>query len=257
MAVQDETQSSAVEMRDTRDSDPVNGEDLKSHVPKHTSMVSQVLNPPYTKLANPGPLGLIGFALTTFVLGLYQCGAGLPNSNPEGAVGPDQAVFGLAIFMGGFAQFVAGIMEFRVGNTFGTTVHCSYGAFWLSFAMFLIPSLNIKGAYAGDARAFSFAIGIYLILWCFLTLLFLIAALRTNWTIIAVFFFLVLAFLFLSIAQFIATEHPQASINVNKAGGAFTIICAFIAFYAGGSGLMIEETTFVRFPLGKIPRGEA
>lgn len=159
--------------------------------------------------------------------------------------------------MGGFAQFVAGIMEFRVGNTFGTTVHCCYGAFWLSFAMFLIPSLNIKGAYAGDARAFSFALGIYLILWCFLTLLFLVAALRTNWTIISVFFFLFLAFLFLSIAQFIATEHPQASINVNKAGGAFTIICAFIAFYAGGSGLMTEETTFVRFPLGKIPRGEA
>ena len=155
--------------------------------------------------------------------------------------------------MGGFAQFVAGIMEFRVGNTFGTTVHCCYGAFWLSFAMFLIPSLDIKGAYAGDARAFSFALGIYLILWCFLTLLFLVAALRTNWTIIGVFFFLVLAFLFLSIAQFISTEHPATSVNVNKAGGAFAIICAFMAFYAGGSGLMVEETTFVRFPLGIIP----
>jgi len=257
MAAQDETQSSATGMQDVHNGHQLNGEDLKAHVPKHTGLVSQVPLPPYTKLANPGPLGLIGFALTTFVLGLYQCGVGLPNSNPEGTVGPDQVVFGLAIFMGGFAQFVAGIMEFRVGNTFGTTVHCCYGAFWLSFAMFLIPSLNIKGAYAGDARAFSFALGIYLILWCFLTLLFLVAALRTNWTIIGVFFFLFLAFLFLSIAQFIATEYPQASINVNKAGGAFTIVCALIAFYAGGSGLMIEETTFVRFPLGKIPHDGA
>jgi uncharacterized protein len=183
----------------------------------------------------------------------------LPGSNPEGNVGPDQAVFGLAIFMGGFAQFVAGIMEFRVGNTFGTTVHCSYGAFWLSYAMFLIPSLNIQGAYNGDQRAFSFAIGIYLIIWCALTLLFLVAALKTNWTIVGVFFFLVLAFLFLSIANFISTEHPTTSIRVNKAGGAFTVICAAIAFYAGGSGLMIAETTFVRFPLGAInyPHGSA
>ncbi|KAL1861273.1 hypothetical protein VTK73DRAFT_7153 [Phialemonium thermophilum] len=154
--------------------------------------------------------------------------------------------------MGGVAQFVAGIMEFRVGNTFGTTVHCSYGAFWLSFAMFMIPSLNIEGAYKGDMHAFSFAIGIYLILWCFLTVLFLVAALRTNWTIILVFFFLVLAFLFLSIAQFLSTENKTQSIRVNKAGGAFAVICAFIAFYAGASGLMLPETTFVRFPLGII-----
>jgi succinate-acetate transporter protein len=176
----------------------------------------------------------------------------LPNSDPQGSVGPDQAVFGLALFMGGFAQFVAGIMDFRVGNTFGTTVHCSYGAFWFSYAMFLIPSLNIQGAYKGDAHAFSFAIGIYLILWCFLTLLFLVAALKTNYTIVTTFFFLFLAFLFLSIANFISTEHRAASLAINKAGGAFTIICAFTAFYAGGSGLMIKETTFVRFPLGAI-----
>ncbi len=180
----------------------------------------------------------------------------LPNSNPEGKVGPNQAVFGLAIFMGGFAQFVAGIMEFSCGNTFGTTVHCSYGAFWFSYAMFLIPSLDIKGAYGNDARAYSFAIGIYLILWCFLTLIFLIAALRTNYAIVGVFGFLVLAFFFLSIANFISTIHPVASVGVNKAGGAFTVICAFIAFYAGGSGLMTADTTFVRFPLGAISREE-
>ena len=154
--------------------------------------------------------------------------------------------------MGGLAQFVAGIMEFRVGNTFGTTVHCSYGAFWLSYAMFLIPDLDIVGGYKGDARAFSFAVGIYLIVWCFLTFVFLVAALRTNWSIITVFFFLVLAFLFLSLAQFTLTEHPTASVRLNKAGGAFSIICAMAAFYAGSSGLMVEETTFVRFPLGAI-----
>ena len=155
--------------------------------------------------------------------------------------------------MGGTAQFVAGIMEFSVGNTFGTTVHCSYGAFWLSFAMFLIPSLGIKEAYMEDEHAYSFALGIYLILWGFLTLIFLMAALRTNMAIIATFFFLTMAFLFLSIAQFIATSNPTTSVNVNKAGGAFAIICAFTAFYAGSAGLMDPEKTWVVLPLGAMP----
>ncbi|EEP78198.1 conserved hypothetical protein [Uncinocarpus reesii 1704] len=218
--------------------------------------VSQVPHPPFEKLGNPGPLGLLSFAVTTFVLGLYQCGAGLPHSNPRGDVGPDAAIFGLAIFMGGMAQLIAGIMEFRVGNTFGTTVHISYGAFWLSYAMFHVPSLGMAAAYRGDERAISFAIGIYLILWCFLTFLFLLAALRTNIAIVSVFTTLVLAFLFLSIANFIATTHPDAAIAVNKTGGAISVVCAFLAFYAGSSGLMLPETTFIRFPLGKFKSPE-
>ena len=148
--------------------------------------------------------------------------------------------------MGGTAQLIAGIMEFRVGNTFGSTVHASYGAFWLSYAMFLLPYLGIEAAYKGDKRAYSFALGIFLILWCFLTLLFFIAALRTNVAILLVFFFL-------SLANFLSTEHATASLRLNKTGGAFTVVCAFFAFYAGASGLMIPDTTFVRFPLGEIP----
>src|ERR1700744_299055 len=118
--------------------------------------------------------------------------------------------------------------------------------------MFLIPSLGIADAYGTDARAFSFAIGIYLLAWCFLTIIFTVAALRTNWTIIMVLVTLVLAFFFLSIAQFISTTHPSASIGVNKTGGAMAVICSMLAFYAGASGLMVQETTFVRFPLGPI-----
>lgn len=232
---------------------PGGADPSENHPARRNYTVSQVPFPPYMKLANPGPLGLLSFATTTFVLGLYQCGAGLPGSNPEGKVGPDQAVFGLAIFMGGTAQLIAGIMEFRVGNTFGATVHCAYGAFWLGFAMFMVPTLDIQSAYHGDTRAYTFAVGIYLILWCWLTLLFLLAALRTNITIILIFVFLVLAFLFLSLAQFTATEHPTASVHLNKAGGAFTVICAFLAFYGGASGLMVPDTTFIRFPLGEIP----
>lgn len=176
----------------------------------------------------------------------------LPDNNPFGGVGPDQAIFGLAVFFGGIAQFLAGLMEFRVGNTFGTTVHCSYGAFWLAFAMFFVPDLGIKDAYKGDDRAYSFALGIFLILWCFLTLIFFIAALKTNIAILVVLGCLFLAFLFLSMAQFLQTSHPTAAIRINKTGGAFSVICAFGAFYAGAAGIMTEDTTWVRFPLGEI-----
>ena len=77
-------------------------------------------------------------------------------------------------------------MEFRVGNTFGSTLHCSYGAFWLSFAMFMVPSLGIREAYAGDERAFTVAVGIFLMAWCLLTLVFTIGALKTNIAILTV-----------------------------------------------------------------------
>lgn len=155
--------------------------------------------------------------------------------------------------MGGATQFVAGIIEFCIGNTFGSTVHCLYGAFWLSYTMFLILSLDIECQYNGDKQAYTFALAIYHILWCFFTLVFIIAALRKTITIILIFFFLVLAFLFLNIANFIATEHPAQNVQVNKAGSAFMVICALIAFYAGAPGLMLPETTFICFPLGEIP----
>jgi succinate-acetate transporter protein len=231
-----------------------NGNDIEAHnghLPRttHQSTISQVYKP---GVANPGPLGLISFALTTFVIGFYQCGVGLPESNSLGSVGPDQAIVGLAIFFGGAAQFIAGILEFVVGNTFGTTVHCSYGAFWLSFAMFLVPSLGIKDAYAGNERAFSVALGIYLLAWCLLTLIFCIAAMRTNIAILFVLGCLTVAFFFLSVGRFIEVPHPTAAVRVTRAGGAFAIICALGAFYAGAAGIMRPETTPVRFPLGEF-----
>lgn len=177
----------------------------------------------------------------------------LPNANAFGTVGPDQAVFGLAVFFGGAAQFVAGIMQFRVGNTFGCTLHCSYGAFWLAFAMFLIPSLGLQAAYNGDTRAFSVHLGIFNILWSLLTWIFFVAALRTNLAILGVLFTLAMAFFFLAVANFIETTHVTNAVRVNRAGGAFAIMSAVLALYAGASGLMVEDTTPVRFPLGELP----
>ena len=163
-------------------------------------------------------------------------------------------MFGLAVFLGGGAQFIAGLMEFRVGNTFGTTVHCCYGAFWLAFSMFMVPSLGLKDAYAGNERAYSVALGIFLIAWCLLTILFVIAALRTNIAILSVLVCLAIAFLLLSIAQFTLALNRSSAIAINQAGGAFSILTALLSFYAGGAGIMRPETTWVRFPLGEIPR---
>ncbi|PHH85851.1 hypothetical protein CDD83_11089 [Cordyceps sp. RAO-2017] len=222
------------------------------HQKGHQSTVSHVRDAHLFKLANPGPLGLFGFALTTFVVGLYECGAGLPDSNPLGAVGPNQAVVGLALFYGGLAQFVAGIMEFRVGNTFGTALHCSYSAFWLAFAPFLIPAFGIRQAYRGDERAYSVALGIFLILWCFLTLVFFVAALRTNLVVLLVLGLLAAAYFLLAVAQFVSTTDAAAAARTNRAGGVFAVLSALAGFYAGSAGLMTEDTTWVRLPLGEL-----
>jgi len=241
----------------TRYEDGPNGVDHVNNGPKHQGTISQVYNPNFFKVANPGPLGLISFALTTFCLGLYQCGVGLPDGNSFGNVGPYQAVFGLAIFYGGTAQFIAGLMEFRVGNTFGTTVHVSYGAFWLSFAMFIYPPVQIESAYNGDARAYTVHIGIYLIAWAIFTLMLFFGALKTNIAILFTLFTLFLAFFFLSIAQFIHVTHETAALRVNRTGGAFALLAAAGAFYAGSSGLMQPETTWIRLPLGELKYHES
>ncbi|GMA58754.1 hypothetical protein GCM10025858_32570 [Alicyclobacillus sacchari] len=78
-----------------------------------------------TKIADPGPLGLAGFGITTCILSLINAGVSSP-----GALG---VVLGLALAYGGGAQFIAGMWEFRKGNTFGATAFSSYGAFWIAF----------------------------------------------------------------------------------------------------------------------------
>src|SRR5215471_15927495 len=89
-------------------------------------------------VANPAPLGLSAFALTTFVLSASN--AGFLLSKPEVAT---LVVLGSAFFYGGIVQLVAGIQEFRQGNTFGATAFCSYAGFWMSLAVVLLPGTGI------------------------------------------------------------------------------------------------------------------
>src|SRR4051794_8133850 len=117
--------------------------------------------------ADPAPLGLAGFALTTFVLSMF-------NSHLVSSAG-EPVVLGLALAYGGVAQLLAGMWEFRTGNTFGAVAFSSYGAFWISFwalVTFFVP--KIPAAHAGDA------VGLYLWAWGIFTTYMFIASLRTT-----------------------------------------------------------------------------
>src|SRR3954465_10640885 len=119
-------------------------------------------------IADPGPLGLAAFALTTFVLSMF-------NADLVGA-GGEPVVFGLAFAYGGLAQLLAGMWEFRTGNTFGAVAFTSYGAFWLSFWAF-------EQFYADKITSpvtTGHAVGLFLIAWGIFTAYMFIASLRVS-----------------------------------------------------------------------------
>jgi len=192
-------------------------------------------------LGNPGPLGLYGFASTTFILSMY-------NVSVRGITTPN-AVVGMALFVGGLAQFVAGMWEFACANSFGATAFTMYGGFWMSFATLYIPGSGIAAAYTSDVE-FGHAVGIYLMTWFIVTFLLFIASLRRNIGLIALFFFLTLTFLLLGISKFVTTSAEACG----KAGGALGIITAFIAFYVGTAQLLVPSESYFRLPLGDIPK---
>ena len=176
-------------------------------------------------IADPGPLGLAAFALTTFVLSMF-------NANLMGA-GGEPVVFGLAFAYGGIAQFAAGMWEFRTGNTFGAVAFTSYGAFWLSFWAFVeFFEKDVPKADAGHA------IGLYLIAWGIFTLYMFVASLRTTAAIAAVFGLLTLTFFALGIGN--AGGHT----NIVHLGGWIGLATAAAAWYA--SFAAVTNSTFGR-----------
>src|SRR5712691_6278061 len=108
--------------------------------------------------ANPAPLGLSAFALTTFVL----------SSANAGILSAPNIVLGLALFYGGIVQVLAGLQEFRQGNTFGATAFCSYGGFWLALGSVFVPAFGIAAAYTKSADLHT-ALGYFLLGWTIFT----------------------------------------------------------------------------------------
>ena len=204
---------------------------------------------PSPSIGDPGPLGLAGFAMTTFILSVFN--ANLLN------VGLLTSVLPLALFYGGIAQLLAGMWEFRKGNTFGALAFTSYGAFWLSY-YWLVQNVIAKLQPAGEVHK---AVGLYLLAWTIFTAYMTIAAMRTNGSVLAVFVALTLAFLFLCIGAFAATD-PSKS-GWTHVGGWVGLVTAALAWYASFAG--VTNSTWGRavmptWPLvgvGAIPRSRA
>ncbi len=174
------------------------------------------------KIANPGPLGLCGFALTTFVLSCVNAGFFKAN---ETAV-----VIGLAVFYGGIAQLAAGMWEFRTGNSFGATAFTSYGAFWLSFAALLIPGFGVGlGSASGPTDT---GVGLYLLGWTIFTGIMLIGTFRVNGALILVFAALFITFLLLALGAL------NASKSMTQLGGYLGIVTAILAWYTALAGIL-------------------
>ena len=190
-------------------------------------------------IADPAPLGLAGFAMTTMVLSVVN--AGILNA----ALAP--TVLALALFYGGATQFMAGMWEFRRGNTFGAVAFSSYGAFWLSYwflATFIISNPRLLlGTQVHQA------VGIYLLGWTIFTAYMTVPAMRVSGAVLAVFALLTLTFLFLCIGAF-ASVAPATS-SWTKIGGWLGLATALAAWYT--SFAAVTNTTFKRTVLPTWP----
>jgi succinate-acetate transporter protein len=184
--------------------------------------------------ADPGPLGLAGFAMTTFVLSMY-------NAHLVSSVG-QPVVLGLALAYGGIAQLLAGMWEFRTGNTFGAVAFTSFGAFWLSFwAINVFYARLIVPGHAHDD------IALYLYAWAIFTTYMWVASFRTSAAVNAVFILLAITFWLLAIGN--AGLHA----NIIKAAGWTGLATAAVAWYA--SFAAVTNSTFKRTVLPVMPLG--
>jgi uncharacterized protein len=184
--------------------------------------------------ADPGPLGLAGFALTTFVLSMFNAGLVSHAGEP--------VVLGVALAYGGIAQILAGMWEFRTGNTFGAVAFTSFGAFWLSF--WALITFFVGDIPAEHAAA---AIGLYLIAWGIFTAYMFVASLRTTAAIALVFLLLTATFFLLGIGN------ANESEGVIEAGGWCGLATAAAAWYA--SFAAVTNSTFGRTVLPVRPLG--
>ncbi|WNY27776.1 acetate uptake transporter [Methanolapillus ohkumae] len=167
--------------------------------------------------ANPGPLGLTGFSIATLMLGLHNAGL-----FPDNLV-----VIAMAIFVGGLAQFLAGILAWKKGNTFETVAFIGFGVFWLSFAYILIAPF-------GAAAATTESVGWYLALWGLFGLGLLLATLKMkNRALVVIFVLLVLTFFITAIAHF--------GIALGIVPGICALLLGLSAFYTAMATVMNEQ----------------
>ena len=180
-----------------------------------TSTAPEPVRQVQSVVADPAPLGLAGFALTTLVLSSVNAGWIPKPAEP--------VVLGLAFGYGGLAQFCAGMWEFKRNNTFGATAFTSYGAFWIAFA--LLVTFNVANI---PAEARPPAVGIFLLAWGIFTAYMTIAALTLSRPVLVVFVLLTITFFVLAFGAFAGA----AGAGLTTLGGYLGIVTAIAAWYA-------------------------
>jgi succinate-acetate transporter protein len=178
------------------------------------------------KLANPGPLGLLGFGMTTVLLNLHNAGI-IPMSI---------VIIAMGFALGGLAQIIAGIFEFKQGNTFGGTAFTAYGCFWWSLVVILTMA---PAGMAADSKS----MGFYLLLWGLFTFFMFIGTISHNRSTQIVFGSLTLLFVLLALADF-------TNIHLIKTmAGVVGIFCGLSAIYGAMGQIVNNELGRKVFPL--------
>ncbi|KAJ3540307.1 hypothetical protein NM208_g5121 [Fusarium decemcellulare] len=206
---------------------------------------SWVLSQP-RKFANPSPLGLSSFAVTTFVLSCV-------NMHVRGETVPNIAI-PLAFSYGGLVQLLAGMWEMAVGNTFGATALSSYGGFWIAYGILLTPPWNIldkEGPYHGDTGS---VMGFFLTAWWIFTTLLLICTLKSSVAFFFLFFAADMCFLLLACESY-ANDLGNASAKdaLQQAAGFFGFLASFLAWYNALAGIQDSSNSFFQVPMGHFP----
>lgn len=182
-------------------------------------------------IADPAPLGLAAFALTTFLLSLFNAGL-LPEAGQP-------VVFPLAAFYGGLAQFVAGLWEFRNNNTFGATAFTSYGAFWLTFW-----ALETFYASRIPEDQLPLYVGWFLISWAIFTIYMCIGSFKVSVAVNIVFILLTATFLVLGIGDVLGND------SLVRIGGYLGLVTALGAWYASAAGVLNDTVGRTVLPVG-------
>lgn len=182
--------------------------------------------------SNPAPLGLMGFGMTTVLLNLHNAGL----------IPLDTMILSMGIFYGGLAQIIAGIMEWKKKNTFGTTAFTSYGLFWLTLVGLIVMSKMNTGAAAPGAKD----VGAYLVMWGLFTGFMFIATLKLNRALQFVFASLTLLFFLLAAKEF------TGSAAIGHFAGYEGIVCGFSAIYAAMAQVWNEVFGREVAPLGAV-----
>lgn len=190
-----------------------------------------------TKLANPAPLGLLGFGVTTVLLNLVNAGA-FPL---------DTMILAMGIAYGGLAQVIVGIMEFKKGNTFGTVAFMSYGLFWWSLVMLLVlPKLSFLSGFSTPSAA---SMAAYFIMWGIFTFAMFFGTLKANRALQFVFGSLTILFFMLTIRELTNNPTLFGSVTFNTITGIEGVICGLSAVYLGIAEILNEANHKTVLPI--------